>query len=102
LRTLESIRSRKAEPVTINYLEHSVSISESKNIFGKLQMGARGILRNCEPDFHINPVSRNYFSEYELKVLLTKFPSLIERPIGVTSYMAVICRPPENVPMLLP
>ena len=41
LRILELIRLGNTEPVKISYLEHSFSITEIKNIFGKLQMGSR-------------------------------------------------------------
>ena len=69
-RNLDFIWYRNAEPVTINFFEHSFSITEIKNTSSKLQMGSQGTIRKCEADFQINQLSKNKLSDHKFKILL--------------------------------
>jgi len=99
--TLELLQANGQEPEIILYLETPPSASTLKSLLGKLDMGARALLRKGEDAFKENQLKDDSLSEAELIDFMVRFPKLIERPIVVRGDKAVLGRPPENALELL-
>jgi len=99
--TLELLHANGQEPEIILYLETPPSASTLKSLLGKLDMGARALLRKGEDAFKENQLKDDSLSEAELIDFMVRFPKLIERPIVVRGDKAVLGRPPENALELL-
>ena len=98
--TLAIIESAGIQPDVVEYLKDVPSPEDLKNILAKLGMNASEIVRKGEPVFKEKFKGKN-FNEEEWIQILVENPKLIERPIVVKDYKAVIGRPPENVNELL-
>ena len=94
------IESAGIQPDVVEYLKDVPSPEDLKNILAKLGMNASEIVRKGEPVFKEKFKGKN-FNEEEWIQILVENPKLIERPIVVKDYKAVIGRPPENVNELL-
>ncbi len=82
------------------YLKRSPTKKELKELLAKLGCKAFDIVRKKEPLFIKNFLNKK-FSEQEWIQILFEHPILIERPIIIDGYKAVIGRPPELVIDLL-
>lgn len=98
--TLALLEQHSINPNIILYLETPPSLEELKSVIKKLHCPIEHILRKkerCYAEF----ISNQSLSEDELLELMHKNPTLIERPIVISSDKAIIGRPPENVLELL-
>ena len=100
-KTLQFIRQAGVEPLIVFYLDYSFSNDELLSILGKLRMGPREVLRSCEPLYREHNLFNPQLSDHDILYFLIKFPRLLERPIVVSEFLAIIGRPPENVFKLL-
>ncbi len=98
--TLEIIQSSGIEPEIVEYLKDVPTAEELKQILAKLGMNASEIVRTGEPIYK-EKFKGKQFNEDEWIQILIEYPKLIERPIVVKDYKAVIGRPPENVKELI-
>lgn len=98
--TLQLIEDKGATVEIVEYLKDIPSISELKEVLGKLNMKASEIVRKGEAIYKENFKGKDLSEEEWLKALVEN-PKLIERPIVVKGDKAVIGRPPENVEELL-
>ena len=100
--TLELLQNRGLDPIIIEYLKNPPTVDELEKIISKLKIHPKQLVRFKEKKAKELGISAN--DSLNLKQwmkILTKNPELIERPIVVTSKVAVIGRPPENVLKLL-
>jgi arsenate reductase (glutaredoxin) len=84
----------------INYLVTPPTREELKELLRKLGMRAEDIVRKTEP-LYLEKFEGKRLSEEEWLKALAENPILIERPIVVKGYKAVLGRPPEKVMELL-
>jgi arsenate reductase len=96
LKTLEIIIEKNKEVEIIEYLKNPPSKDELKEILKKLNMCPEEIVRKAEPIFK-EKFKEKKFSKNEWINLLIEYPILMQRPIIVNRFLAVIGRPPENV-----
>jgi len=82
------------------YLKESLTKKELKEILSKLGLKAFDIVRQKEELF-IKKFKNKKFTNEEWIQLLLENPILIERPIVIDGYKAIIGRPPELVVDLL-
>ncbi len=82
------------------YLKETLTKKELKNILAKLDLKAFDIVRQKE-DLFIKKFRGKDFTNEEWIQLLIENPILIERPIVIDGYKAIIGRPPELVIDLL-
>jgi arsenate reductase len=78
------------------YLKYPPTKKELKELLAKLGCKAFDIVRKKEPLF-IKKFLNKKFTESEWIQILLEHPKLIQRPIVIDGYKAVIGRPPELV-----
>lgn len=78
------------------YLKQIPTKKELKDILSKLGVKAIEIVRKKEPIFIEKFKNKTFTNEEWIQILLEN-PILIERPIVIDGYKAVIGRPPELV-----
>ena len=98
---LEIIRAFAGEPVVIEYLKTTPTVTELDSLLKKLNMEPRDLMRKGEEIYRELKLAEKELSRDEALELLTAHPKLIERPIVVKGRQAVLGRPPENVNALL-
>lgn len=91
---------KNCEIEIIEYLKKTPSKKEIKLILSKLGLKAVDIVRKKEPLFLEKFKNKTFTNEEWIQILIEN-PILIERPIVVDGYKAVIGRPPELVIDLL-
>lgn len=99
---LELLEARGVQPAVVRYLETPLSAAEIGTLLGKLNLGARQLLRTGEEEYKALNLSDAGLSDAQLIAAMAEHPKLIERPILVVGDRAVIGRPPERVLELLP
>ncbi|NVO04084.1 MAG: arsenate reductase (glutaredoxin) [Bacteroidetes bacterium] len=97
---LEILKSKSCHIEIIEYLKNPPSFDEMKDLFIRLNLKPKDIIRQNETLFKTNFKNKN-FSDEEWIMILIENPILIERPIVVRKNKALICRPPEIVLTLL-
>lgn len=78
------------------YLKTPLEKKDLQDILMKLGVSAKDIIREKEKVFQEKFKNKN-FSEEEWIQILIENPILIERPIVIDGYKAVIARPPDLV-----
>ena len=99
--TLALIRDNGCQLQIIEYLSHAFSRDELYDILKKLNMLPRDILRSADPLYEELNLHNNLLADDQIVDLIIEFPKLLERPIVVSDFSAIIGRPPENVFNLL-
>ncbi|MCJ1885225.1 arsenate reductase (glutaredoxin) [Pseudomonas sp. LA21] len=99
---LELLEERGIQPEVIRYLENPPSAAELKALLGKLDIGARQLLRTGEDEYKTLDLANPALSDEQLIAAMASHPKLIERPILIVGDKAVIGRPPEKVLEILP
>ena len=98
---LRILQDNNCEIEIINYLETDLNAALIKDVLKKLSLKPRDILRTSEQDYKDNNLEEDNLSDDDLIDFMIKHPKLIERPIVIKGYKAVLGRPPENVLELL-
>jgi arsenate reductase len=80
----------------INIVEDPLSILELKTVLKKLNQSVFHLIRKTEKLYQEKFANNNY-SEEEWLEILSKNPSLIQRPILIKGSVAMLGRPIENV-----
>ncbi len=90
------LEGESCEIEIVEYLKDTLTKKELKNILSKLGLKAFDIVRQKEELF-IKKFKGKKFTNEEWIQLLLENPTLIERPIVIDGYKAIIGRPPELV-----
>lgn len=98
---LELLRENGIEPRIVAYLDSPPSAAELRSLLSMLQVPARAILREGEPEYAELALGDPDKSDEDLIAAMVSHPRLLERPIFVHEGRAVIGRPPERVLELL-
>jgi len=99
--TLELLKDRGIEFEAVNYYEQHLSAEQLRGLVAKLGVSPADLLRKDEPIAKSLGIGTGDYSDDELIDLMVQNPDLIQRPIVVRGEKAVICRPPQNVEVLL-
>lgn len=99
---LELLEARGLAPTVVRYLETPPDAATLSALLGKLDIGARQLLRSGEDEYKDLNLADPALSDAQLIDAMVKHPKLIERPILVAGDKAVIGRPPEKVLEILP
>ena len=100
--TLELLQSKGLEPTIIEYLKNPPTVDELEEIIIKLNIHPKQLIRFKEENAKELGISTgDKLTNEQWTTILSKNPDLIERPIVVTVFGAVIGRPPENVLKLM-
>ncbi len=71
-------------------------MEELQSVFRKLGVSPSALLRKNDKAFKENDLTGQE-SDAELLALMSQFPTLLQRPIGVLADSARVGRPPENL-----
>jgi arsenate reductase (glutaredoxin) len=93
---LSFLEGESCEVEIVEYLKDSLTKKELKNILSKLGLKAFDIVRQKEALFIKKFAGKKFTNEEWVQILLEN-PILIERPIVIDGYKAIIGRPPELV-----
>jgi arsenate reductase (glutaredoxin) len=93
---LQLLQAEGCDVEIIEYLKSIPSKKELKDILTKLGLKAFDIVRQKEALFIKNFKAKKFTNDEWIQILLEN-PILIERPIVIDGYKAVIGRPPELV-----
>ena len=94
---LQLIREQGLEPEIILYLESPPTKAELRDILQKLGKNADDILRKGEADYKAYFAAVSRTDEKALFDLLVAHPKVIERPIVISGFKAVIGRLPKAI-----
>ena len=97
---LQYLKDKGFEPEIVEYLKNPLTVNELKDILVKLDKKPEEILRKQEAVYKSDFKGKN-FSDDEWMQILTEHPKLLQRPIVVKDYKAVIGDPPENIDTLI-
>ena len=97
---LKLLQAENCDIEVIEYLKNIPTKKELKNILDKLGLKAFDIVRKKE-SVYLEKFKNKTFTNDEWIQLLIENPILIERPIVIDGYKAIIGRPPELVIDLL-
>ena len=94
---LQIIKDKGIEPKVIEYLKEPLGKGELENIAKSLGVRPKEFVRKNEAEFKDNNLACKLEKDDALFEAMSKFPKIIERPIIISDFGAVIGRPPENV-----
>ncbi len=97
---LQFLEDKGIKPEIIQYIKNPISENELKDILVKLNKSPREIIRTQEAIYKSDFKGKN-FNDDEWVKILAENPKLIQRPIIVRNYKAVIGDPAENIEELL-
>ena len=91
---LDILNNRDEQLIIHDYLKTPPTKKQLKDLLAKLGIKASELVRKKEP-IYLEKFKDKKFTETEWIAILTENPILIERPIVVDGYGAIIARPPE-------
>ena len=97
--TLALIQENGITPEIIEYLNLPISTSELASLLEMLNIKPIQLVRKSEQIWKKNFKGKD-LSDDELMRAMVQYPKLIERPIVVEKWKAIIGRPPDNVLIL--
>lgn len=97
---IELLKKNNCEFEIREYLKNPPNKKEIKELLAKLNCSAKDIVRTKEELYKSKFANKN-FTETEWIQILCENPVLIERPIVIDGYKAVIGRPPELIVELI-
>lgn len=97
---LDLLEQNDCEIEVVEYMKDTPTKKQIKEILAKLGLKAIDIVRKKEPLF-LKKFKDKKFTNEEWVQILIEHPELIERPIIIDGYKAIIGRPPELVIDLL-
>ena len=97
---LQYLQEKGIDPEVVEYLKNPVDEKELKDILVKLNKKPQDIIRTQEAVYKSEFKGRE-FTEDEWVKILTEYPKLIQRPIVVKGYKAVIGDPVDQIESLL-
>ena len=97
---LSLLEGESCEIEIVEYLKEKITKKELKSILAKLGLKAVDIVRKKEALYLKKFKDKKFTNEEWIQILLEN-PILIERPIVIDGYKAIIGRPPELVVDLL-
>ena len=98
--TLELLKENNVEFEVVEYLKEVPDRDEMKLILQKLNISPKELVRKNEAVYK-EKFKNASFTDDEWIDILIEYPKLIERPIVVKDYKAIIGRPPSLVLDLL-
>jgi len=93
---LALLAEKGIETEVVEYLKTPLTKKLLKNLLMKLNLKPIDIIRTNEDIFKKKFKGKNFKDEEWIQILIEN-PTLLQRPIVVDEYKAVIARPPESV-----
>lgn len=99
---LAAIREKGFDPQVIEYVKVGWSAAQLKDLFGKMGVAARDVLRTRGTPAEELGLTAEGVSEEAIIAAMVEHPILVNRPIVATPKGVALTRPPEKVLDLLP
>jgi arsenate reductase len=96
---LSYLETKNVDFTIIEYLKNPIPETELADLLMKLNKSPQDIIRTQETKYKSDFKGKE-FNDEEWITILTENPKLIERPIVVKNYKAVIARPAEEIDRL--
>jgi len=93
---LKYLQNKKVDFEIIKYLEKGLTLAELREILLKLNMKPHEIIRKQE-DYYKKELKGKKFNDDEWLKIIIENPKLLQRPIIVGKYKAVIAQPPSLI-----
>lgn len=93
---LQYLKDKGVDFEVINYLEKPLTKSELGEIFMKLNMKPEQTVRKQEEVFKRELKDKTFTDEEWIQIIIEN-PKLLQRPVVVGKYKAVIAQPPERI-----
>jgi len=93
---LEFLKSKTAGFTLVDYLKDGLSCNDLEEILLKSNLDPIDLVRKQE-DFFIHDLKGRTFTRQEWIEIICENPGLLQRPIVVGRYKAVIAVPPERI-----
>jgi arsenate reductase len=100
-KTLEILRNEGADVTIVEYLKAPPSREELKSLYERAGISPREGLRDKEPLAQELGLTRPDVSDDEILSAMMEHPILIQRPLVATDKGVRLCRPQEEVRVLL-
>jgi len=97
---LNYIKEKGLEYQVIEYMKDILSRKELKDLLMKLNKSPKEIIRTQEDVYEEKFRSKNFTDEEWITILIEN-PKLIQRPIVVTGYKAILAQPADEIDRLL-
>jgi arsenate reductase (glutaredoxin) len=97
---LKFLQTKGVEFTIIKYIEKGLTLTELNEILLKLNLKPDKIVRTQE-DYYKKELKGKKFNDDEWIQILLENPKLLQRPIVVGKYKAVIAQPPELIENLI-
>ena len=97
---LNYLKNKGIEHKMIDYINNPLKVEELKETLMKLNMKPKDIVRTQE-DYYKKELKGKNFTDDEWIRILIENPRLIQRPIVVGKYKAVVAQPPEVIDEVL-
>jgi arsenate reductase (glutaredoxin) len=94
------LQTKGVEFTIIKYIEKGLTLTELNEILLKLNLKPDKIVRTQE-DYYKKELKGKKFNDDEWIQILLENPKLLQRPIVVGKYKAVIAQPPELIENLI-
>jgi len=100
--TLALIRNAGIEPKVIEYLKTPPDERTLRNLLQRMNMRPRELLREKGTPFAELRLGESHWTDDQLIQQMLSHPILINRPVVVTPWAVMLCRPSEAVLNILP
>ena len=100
--TLALIRNAGIEPKVIEYLKTPPDERTLRNLLQRMNMRPRELLREKGTPFAELRLGESHWTDDQLIQQMLSHPILINRPVVVTPWGVMLCRPSEAVLNILP
>jgi len=97
---LAYLEEKTSDIEIIKYLNDGITEEEIKEILLKMHKKPSEIVRTQEAIYKANYKGKTFNDDEWIKII-TENPKLIQRPIVIGKYKAVIANPPENIDSIL-
>jgi arsenate reductase (glutaredoxin) len=97
---LKYLQSRKVEFEIVRYIEKGLTKEELNEILLKLNLKPQKVVRTQE-NYYKKELKGKKFNDDEWINILIENPKLLQRPVVIGKYKAVIARPPELMDILI-
>ena len=97
---LQYLQEKGAEHEVVEYLKDTLSVDELTDIMVKLNKKPADVIRKQEEYFKKELKGKKFTDEEWIRIMVEN-PKLIQRPIIVKNYKAVIGDPVENIDEIL-
>jgi arsenate reductase len=97
---LEFLKTKDVEYKVVEYLKEPLTREQFKDILMKLGKSPKDIIRTQEEIYKEKFRGKNFTDDEWITILLEN-PKLIQRPIVVKGYKAILAQPAEEIEKLL-